>query len=313
MYRQYKALPEFNRVCMKAARERAYKQHLSALNNMKPSVDTRAPVIPQTIGRNYKRYENEKLRNEIISRDNNRLLNKIDSYQKQEHFPRAKPQRPYTLQGQYQRDEMARITYENHKLLNAVQERKPILNRNEWLKHKIDHQYQITKMSEFKRTVPKSEILRQEMGSSFGNHRPNTTFGSVTSKSNRSQSVCSSYESEKRASSQIQSGQKTPVNLEEENDRKADALLGSQPTSNKGSAKPSSQVSNNNSARQNGVNIQDETENRADALLGDTGNREEEEEKVENDENQENNEDAKVEGVLEGQTNEITGALLGDL
>jgi hypothetical protein len=73
-------------------------------------------------------------------------------------------QRPFTLLGQAQKDYMTRITYENRKLLNAVQERGPTLNRNDWLKHRLDHEYQLAKMSEYKKTIPMTEILRHEMG-----------------------------------------------------------------------------------------------------------------------------------------------------
>jgi hypothetical protein len=162
MYRQYKYLPEFNRVCIKASRDRAYQQHMDSLKRMRTCVDTTEPPIPQTVGRNYKRYENESQRNETITRDNRRLLGKMNDIQRQEHYPRAVPQRPYTLMGQAQKDEMWRITHENHKLLTAVQERRPVLNRNDWLHHRLDHQYQITKMSEYKTTVPMGEIIRQE-------------------------------------------------------------------------------------------------------------------------------------------------------
>jgi hypothetical protein len=145
---------------------------------MKTCVDTTQPVIPQTIGRNYKRYENEQQRNETIIRDNRRLLGKMGDIQRQEHYPRAIPQRPYTLMGQAQKDEMRRITHENRKILTAVQERRPILNRNDWLHHRLDHEYQITKMAEYKTTVPMGEIIRQEGLKS----RPSTADGSVTSK-----------------------------------------------------------------------------------------------------------------------------------
>jgi hypothetical protein len=63
--------------------------------------------------------------------------------------------------GSAQKDEMSRITHENRKLLTAVQERRPILNRNDWLAHRLD-QYQITKMSEYKQTVPIGDILRHD-------------------------------------------------------------------------------------------------------------------------------------------------------
>ncbi|EAX87535.1 Splicing factor, putative, partial [Trichomonas vaginalis G3] len=186
----FRALPEVNRICSKAARDRAYEQHLAALRNMKPLVNTRKPQTPQSIGRNCKRYENEKQRCSTVLKDNQRLEGKMHDIQKQEHFPRVLPQRPYTLQGQYQKDEMARIDYENKKLLKAIETRKPTLNRTEWTRHRLDHTYQITKMSEFKKSVPMSDIVREEYRSSMS--RPHTTmskWGSQTSpsKSEKSQ------------------------------------------------------------------------------------------------------------------------------
>lgn len=180
----FRALPEVNRICSKAARDRAYEQHLAALRNMKASVNTRKPQTPQSIGRNYKRYENEKQRCSTVLKDNQRLEGKMHDIQKQEHFPRVLPQRPYTLQGQAQKDEMARIDYENKKLLKAIETRKPTLNRTEWTRHRLDHTYQITKMSEFKKSVPMSDIVREEYRSSMS--RPHTTmskWGSQTSPS----------------------------------------------------------------------------------------------------------------------------------
>jgi hypothetical protein len=174
MYRQYKYLPEVNRPCVRASRERSYGQHIDALTRMRTCVDTTQPDIPPRIGRNYKRYENETQRNLTITRDNRRLLGKMNDIQRQEHYPRAVPQRPYTLMGQTQKDEMARITHENGKLLTAVQERRPILNRNDWLHHSLDHQYQATKMSEYLTTVPMGEIIRQEAVKSSRRTRPGT-------------------------------------------------------------------------------------------------------------------------------------------
>jgi hypothetical protein len=158
----YRALPEFNRACVKAARDRAYQQHLSALTNMRPSVDTTRPHCPLVIGRNFKRYVNDQERNALIMRDNKRLLGKMEDIQRQEHYPIARPRRPFTLLGQAQRDEMARITHENKKLLTAVQDRPPVLNRNEWLAHHIDHEYQIQKMSEHTTTRPMGEVIKDE-------------------------------------------------------------------------------------------------------------------------------------------------------
>jgi hypothetical protein len=115
--------------------------------------------VKRAIGRNYKRFENEQVRDTTITRDNHRLLGKMNEIQRQEHYPRAIPRRPYTLMGQAQKEEMWRITHENRKLLTAVQERRPVLNRNDWQHHKLDHTYQITKTSEYTKTVPMGEII----------------------------------------------------------------------------------------------------------------------------------------------------------
>jgi hypothetical protein len=177
MYLQYKYLPEGNRPCVRASRERGYTAHVDALQRIHRSngaVDTSSPIVPPRIGRNYKRYENETQRNQEIERDNHRLIYKMDKIIREEHYPRAAPQRPFTLQGQTQKDEMWRITHENHKILTAVQERRPILNRNDWLRHELDHEYQVTKNSEYLRTVPMGDIIRDQLSGRTKSSRRST-------------------------------------------------------------------------------------------------------------------------------------------
>lgn len=197
MYRVYRYMPEVNKPCCRASYERGYNAHMDALKRIKsskPAIDNSRPITPQTIGRNYKRYENEQQRNQQIQRDNRRLVRKMESISREEHFPRAAPQRPYTLQGRAQKDEMMRITRDNHKLLNAVQERKPILNRNDWFLHKLDHEYQTTKMSEYRETVPMSDIIRSEVERSS---RPTT--GGASSRRSVAISSRQSVRSSRRA------------------------------------------------------------------------------------------------------------------
>lgn len=216
MYRQYKYLPEVNRPCCRATRSREYQAHIDALHRIQThrgAIDTSHPNTPQTIGRNYKRYEHEKQRNLQIRKDNMRLIGKMDKISREEHYPRAPPQRPYTLQGSRQKEEMKRITHENHKLLNAVQDRKPTLNRNDWLMHKLDHQYQLNKMSEYKQTVPMSEIMRQELRMSQG-YTGSSYAGSSTRRSSNASTARKSY-------SKASKGE-----LEDEIDDRTNTLLG---------------------------------------------------------------------------------------
>ncbi|OHT16144.1 Splicing factor [Tritrichomonas foetus] len=260
MYRQYRYMPEVNRPCCRATRSREYQAHIDALTRIKTHkgvIDTTHPDTPQTIGRNYKRYEHEKQRNVQIRKDNMRLVGNMDRIAREEHYPRAVPQRPFTLQGQRQKDEMWRITHENHKLLNAVQERKPILNRNDWLMHKMDHTYQVNKNSEYRQTVPMSEIMRQELYSSQGYRRP---VGSSYASTRKSSRVSTS-----RRSQTSQSSRQKAASLEEEVDERVDGLLGN-PSSNKGSNSASSHHSRPSSNR---ADLEEEVGNRADALLGD--------------------------------------------
>ncbi|KAH0794316.1 Splicing factor [Histomonas meleagridis] len=155
MYRQYKAFPEFNRICMKASRDRAYQRHIDALRKIRSSIDTNKPSSPQAY-RRYKSHENEKRRNSDVTRSR-------DIERDEHHSPK---------------NDSIRIARENHRLLAAVQDKKPLLDRNDWYLHQLDHMYQTTKMSEFKKTVPISEIQRQRMSRT----RPATTYNGPRSR-----------------------------------------------------------------------------------------------------------------------------------
>lgn len=130
--------------------------------------------------------------------------------------------------GQAQKDEMWRITHENRKLLTAVQERKPTLNRNDWLMHRLDHQYQITKMSEFKRTVPMGEIIRQEQVRTSQKSRPSTTAPSTASRRTAKKPARSttSYEDEEQKLNVQQKAAEDSGDLKLDDDMMKDALTG---------------------------------------------------------------------------------------
>jgi hypothetical protein len=115
-------------------------------------------------------------RNTTITRDNHRLLDKMSEIQRQQHYQRAIPRRPDTLMVQTRKDEMWRITHGTRKLLTAVQERRSVLNYNNWQRPKLDHICQITKMSEYNTTVPMGEIIiRDKLVRTSQGSRPVTT------------------------------------------------------------------------------------------------------------------------------------------
>ena len=79
MYRQYKYLPEVNRPCCRATRSREYQAHIDALHRIQThrgAIDTSHPNTPQTIGRNYKRYEHEKQRNLQMNKNRKTVIKK---------------------------------------------------------------------------------------------------------------------------------------------------------------------------------------------------------------------------------------------
>ena len=158
----YRAPIEVNRLCARAERERMYNIHLKKLKTIKPSVDCHSPIVPKSIGINAKRYEIQKQRNLEIQRDNKKLVHNLDKILKEEHYQFQPPGRVYTLKGRYDKEEFRRIKLENKKIVKAVQSSRPILNRNDWYLHKLDHEYQHAKNAEYKQTVPMSEIMRQQ-------------------------------------------------------------------------------------------------------------------------------------------------------
>lgn len=155
----YRAPPEVSRICIRKARDRAYQKHLDALKNVKSTLDTKQPRMPNSIGKNFKRYEIEKQRNLAIQNQNVRLVHRLDKILREEHFASQPPGRPHTLQGRYQKEQMLRITEENAKIVKAIQQSRPLLNRNDWYMHRIDHEYQHHKNAEYKQTLPMSEII----------------------------------------------------------------------------------------------------------------------------------------------------------
>jgi hypothetical protein len=108
MYRQYRYMPESNRLCCQAASNRSYQAHINALCKITGS----GPVVGDTIRG-------------------------------------PAPSRTYKAR-------------ENHRLMAAVQDRRPTLDRSNCFCHMLDHEYQATKHSGFRPTVPMTEILRDE-------------------------------------------------------------------------------------------------------------------------------------------------------
>ena len=176
----HRAIPEFNRICVKASRERAFAQHIEALKSIQHSKKPKVGLNPETYVVTKDKASTKKREGFV---EEKKAVNGVRS-----SIPKKEPKsilasRPYTLRGQAQRDELARINYENAKILHAVQTSKPTLSRNEWLEHRLEHKYQVTKISEFTKTVPKTDIIKDELDKTYGKKADsslNTTHPSHT-------------------------------------------------------------------------------------------------------------------------------------
>lgn len=59
-----------------------------------------------------------------------------------------KPMRPYSLHGKAQKEELMRINVENKKMYNAILYRSSIINRADFKEHEMDHQHQVSRMTQ---------------------------------------------------------------------------------------------------------------------------------------------------------------------
>ena len=165
MYRAYRYMPEANRTCCKLDRDRAYKQHLDALKRTRASLDMSTPDIPPAMGQNRKRYVIQKARMEEIQKHNFELYGNLGKIQNRSPVYRnSDGQAMYTLQGKWQKEQAAKINNENQRVVRAIQERKPTLNRHDLFAHQCDHEYQYQRKSLYKPTLSMGQVIQRKLG-----------------------------------------------------------------------------------------------------------------------------------------------------
>ncbi|OHT06711.1 hypothetical protein TRFO_25172 [Tritrichomonas foetus] len=106
----YRAIPEVNRICAMADRSRRYRLHQEALLKLKAKPGNANPKAKSAL-------------------------------------QQTKVVRPYSLRGKAQKEEQERITYENKKIMKAICNLDPTINRAEFYEHEIDHKHQVSRMS----------------------------------------------------------------------------------------------------------------------------------------------------------------------
>ncbi|OHT06116.1 hypothetical protein TRFO_25980 [Tritrichomonas foetus] len=175
MYMEHRDMPVSNRICANASRERAFKRHKEAMQNIKSSVNTSKPTVPSNIGRNMKRIENNKQKQAEIARHDQKLAHDIElinksPYASNNNVNYSIRRSKVTLR---QIEERERIDRENRRLVDAILSRPPIINRFDMHVHAADHLYQTKRLSIYKKAPP-SQLPPMEPLSARAPTKPGT-------------------------------------------------------------------------------------------------------------------------------------------
>ena len=112
---------------------RAYGIHRTKLASMRPSVDNEAPKMYPHLYQKLKKAQLEEERCTEIERDNRTLVKRMTEIMQRSGIDNQRPEgKAASLNKVKRRQELERITKENHSLLKRIQERAPTYNHLQW-------------------------------------------------------------------------------------------------------------------------------------------------------------------------------------
>jgi len=166
MYRQ---IPIGNKICAKRRVQRDQELHREKIRQMKPQTDTSEPEVRRLnhIRNNLKREQMLEERYSEIDRENRILLQKMaDVMRSTPDFVVAKPKTigaPISLNKDYRRQELIRITHENQAILKRIQRAQPVYSHMEWQRaHKRNISY-LKNACEYPVVLrPKDELIERK-------------------------------------------------------------------------------------------------------------------------------------------------------
>lgn len=145
----YMSIPEFNRSCIKAERDRAYRVHLETLQSMRPSEKT---TYSHSLIFSKQQKKSPSTKSRDISKSNY-------SPRASSRSSQSSPQKSYNLQRKIRREDQRRIQYENEKLVKTISSLPNQYDKKNWFSNKVDSDYQVAKNSVYLETVPMSVII----------------------------------------------------------------------------------------------------------------------------------------------------------
>eukprot|EP00672_Neobodo_designis_P015593 CAMPEP_0174828134 /NCGR_PEP_ID=MMETSP1114-20130205/1156_1 /TAXON_ID=312471 /ORGANISM="Neobodo designis, Strain CCAP 1951/1" /LENGTH=177 /DNA_ID=CAMNT_0016061845 /DNA_START=41 /DNA_END=574 /DNA_ORIENTATION=- len=129
----HRAQPVANARCADRVNERNYNAHRQRLATVKPSIDIKPPKMYPHLYQKLKKAQLEEERCATIERDNRTLVKRMTEIM---HRPGIDSKRPpgmvASLNHVRRKQELERITRENHSLLQRIQERAPTYNHLQW-------------------------------------------------------------------------------------------------------------------------------------------------------------------------------------
>lgn len=125
-----------NKICARREEQRRHELHRSRIRSMKPLVDTTAPeaVTMDHVRNNLKKEQLLEERYSEIDRENRILLSKMSDIMKKQTFEKAPGHfpGPVSLNRDFRKKELLKITRENQTILKRIQQAQPIYNHVAW-------------------------------------------------------------------------------------------------------------------------------------------------------------------------------------
>jgi hypothetical protein len=129
----HRAQPVASQVCADRVNTRNYNLHRTKLATIKPSIDNRPPKMYPHLYQKLKKAQQEEDRCGEIERDNRTLVKRMAGIMQRSGLDNGNPPTMLSsLNKVRRRQELSRITKENHALLRRIRDKQPTYSHLQW-------------------------------------------------------------------------------------------------------------------------------------------------------------------------------------
>ncbi|CEM20867.1 unnamed protein product [Vitrella brassicaformis CCMP3155] len=150
----FRSIPCASKICSKKWKEEDQERHERRLKGMKGYIDNEEPTRPTFLLSNRKREIMLEEHYAAIDRENKFLLRRMAEIMRKPTFSaiRSVPG-PVSLNREYRKKEVGRITHENHRLLKRLERVRPVYNHREWVQAAVEQERYLNNICEFPVTL----------------------------------------------------------------------------------------------------------------------------------------------------------------